>query len=162
MIAGYILLERANFFAKCLAITKKDIIDAHNLLVTFCKTYECLYGVENCTLNMHMACHSKECMLDYGAIAAFWCLSFERYNGIMEGMSLSWLGPEKQMFLKFNNLQCIFNMLEDSSRNSGNDFVAVAVASLQKFHVTSEHDSVEQTNSLVHRNSFALLFSLRD
>lgn len=122
-----------------MSITKKDIVSAHNLLVTFCKTYEHLYGIENCTPNMHMACHLKECLLDYGPIAAFWCFSFE------QGMSLSWLGPEKQMFLKFNNLQCVLNMLEDNSHNSSNDFAAVAVASLQKFTVARVHDSVEQT-----------------
>ena len=65
---------------------------------------------------MHMACHLKECLLDYGVMIAFWCFPFERMNGILEGMKKSWVCPEKQMFSKFLYLQTISRLkaTEDS------------------------------------------------
>ena len=32
---------------------------------------------------MHLACHLKECMIDYGPVNEFWCFGFERFNGIL-------------------------------------------------------------------------------
>ena len=66
-------------------------------LCEFCKEFEIIFGPEVCTPNMHMACHLKDCMSDYGLLSAFWCFSFERYNGVLENMNLSWISPEKQM-----------------------------------------------------------------
>ena len=52
---------------------------------------------------MRMACHLKDCMLDYGPFSS--CFPYEQYNGILEGISKSWIAPEKQMFLKFWGMQ---------------------------------------------------------
>ena len=92
-----------------------------------------------------MACHLKECIFDYGPFPAFWCFTFERYNGTMEGMSLSWLGPEKQMFSKFNNLQYISDTLECTGRGCDSDFFYVASVCVRQFRPTDIHSSVEQT-----------------
>ena len=54
---------------------------------------------------MHMACHLEISIKDYGPLSSFWCFPFERYNGVLEGVSKSWLNPEKQMFLKYLDLQ---------------------------------------------------------
>ena len=54
---------------------------AHQLLVLFCNSFQTLLGRENCTPNMHM--HLASCIKEYGPIYAFWCYSFERYNGIL-------------------------------------------------------------------------------
>ena len=86
-------------------ITADHIHQAHSLLVEYCKKFETLYGSESCTPNMHMSCHLKECLLDFGPFASFWCFPFERYNGILEDISKSWIQPEKQMFLKFSQKQ---------------------------------------------------------
>ena len=86
----------------------------HLQLVDFCVCFQALYGPENCTPNMHMACHLKDCILDFGVLSSFWCFPFERLNGTLEGMKKSWIFPEKQMFLKFNNLQS-FTMLDQNS-----------------------------------------------
>ena len=86
-------------------ISSTHIERGHTLLVQFCKEFERLYGSDACTPNMHMACHLKDCMLDYGPLASFWCFPYERYNGILEGISKSWISPEKQMFLKFLGMQ---------------------------------------------------------
>ena len=41
------------------------------------------YGQENVVINMHLACHLKECIIDYGPVHEFWCFGFERFNGIL-------------------------------------------------------------------------------
>ena len=105
-------------------ISPGQIHQAHVLLVEFCKLFETLYGAECCTPNMHMSLHLKECLLDYGPFPAFWCFAFERYNGILlEGISKSWILPEKQMFLKFSEAQKL-KSLGDSLRVS-DDFLSL-------------------------------------
>ena len=65
-------------------ITRSQVLDAHKLLLKCCSLFQDLYGVEACTPNMHMACHLKDCIYDYGPLPAFWCFSFERFNGVLE------------------------------------------------------------------------------
>ena len=124
-------------------ITREDILEAHKLLVEFCESYQKRYGLEACTPNMHMACHLKDSMLDYGPLPAFWCFSFERYNGTLEGMAKSWLEPEKQMLSKFRNLQALKSATESIS-DSGNEF-AVEICGLPMFQPGKTRGSVEQT-----------------
>ena len=93
-----------------LVITEQEILAAHELITKFCKKFEELYGPQHCTPNMHLACHIKSCMLDYGPLSAFWAFSFERFNGTLEHTKISWCGPEKQMFTKFLNLQDLKSM----------------------------------------------------
>ena len=64
-------------------VEKQDIVKADLLLQTFCLRVERLYGKEAITPNMHLHCHLKECMEDYGPVYGFWCFSYERYNGIL-------------------------------------------------------------------------------
>jgi len=107
----------------CRPILSRDYVNqAHILLIEFCKLFETLYGVEYCTPNMHMSLHLKECLLDYGPLPAFWCFAFERYNGILEGISKSWITPEKQMFLKFTELQRLQSLSKKISGSS--DFLS--------------------------------------
>jgi len=73
-----------------LAITRQEIGLAHELTVKLCKCFEELYGRECCTPNMHMACHFRNNLLDYGPLAAFCAFSFERYNGSLENTKMSW------------------------------------------------------------------------
>ena len=56
---------------------------AHTLLIQFCEEFEHLYGKEKCTMNMHLHCHLRECLLDFGPVYSFWLYSFERENGIL-------------------------------------------------------------------------------
>ena len=42
---------------------------------------EQLYGKKFLTCNMHLHCHLREVLLDYGPVFGFWLFSFERYNG---------------------------------------------------------------------------------
>ena len=52
------------------------------LILKFCKTVETLYGKDAITPNMHLLNHLKEVIPDHGPVTSFWCLSFERFNGI--------------------------------------------------------------------------------
>ena len=126
-----------------LAVTKQEILNAHDLMVEFCTTFQQLYGTGACTPNLHMACHLKDSMLDYGPLPAFWCFSFERYNGILEGVCKSWITPEKQMFSKFLNLQYLNSLDIQHTHLPGDDFVGLIGDSL--FQPSRIHSSVEQT-----------------
>ena len=65
-------------------ISTSAIEKSHALLVEFCQQFQVLYGNQNCTMNLlHLHCHLKECLYDYGPVYSFWLFSFERLNGIM-------------------------------------------------------------------------------
>ncbi len=100
-----------------LKISSSDIAQAHTCILNYCKKFEEVCGKEYCTPNMHMACHLKSNLIDYGPIASFWTFSFERYNGILESMKMSWRNPEKQMLLKFLDMQAVAR--ENLDSNSG-------------------------------------------
>ena len=85
----------------------REIEEADELLMAFCTGLERLYGKEAITPNMHLHGHLKECILDVGPLYAFWCFSFERYNGLLEKMKKSWHAPEQQLIHKFSNLQTL-------------------------------------------------------
>lgn len=59
---------------------------------------------------MHLHCHLWQCMIDVGPVYSFWCFSFERYNGLLEGMQKTWCAPEVQLFHKISNFQSIMYM----------------------------------------------------
>ena len=98
-----------------------NVDQAHILLEQFCNLFETLYGTESCTPNMHMSLHFKECTLDFGSLPAFWCFAFEFFNGILEYISKSWISPEKQMFLKFSEVQKLQAM--NRSMGDSNQFL---------------------------------------
>ena len=47
---------------------QEQIAMAHDLIVKFCSTFERLYGKDMCTPNMHMVCHLKDILQDYGPV----------------------------------------------------------------------------------------------
>ena len=67
-----------------LSLTNGQIELADAFLLQFCKRVENLYSKCSITPNMHLHCHLKESLYDYGPIHNFWLFSFERYNGILE------------------------------------------------------------------------------
>ena len=56
------------------------------LLLHFCRRTERIFGGQCITPNMHIHCHLRSCIEDYGPLHGFWCYSFERYNGILGSM----------------------------------------------------------------------------
>ena len=61
----------------------------------------CLHGKDIITPNMHMSCHIKECILDYGPINNFWLFSFERFNGVLGKLPNNNRSIEVQMMRRF-------------------------------------------------------------
>ena len=67
--------------SKRITIANLQLADA--LLLQFCRRSERQYGENIVTPNMHMMCHLKDCILDYGPIHEFWLFPYERYNGLL-------------------------------------------------------------------------------
>ena len=82
-----------------ISVTDMQLADA--LLLHFCKRVERMYGKAIITPNMHLHCHLKQCLLDYGPVYGFWLFSFERYNGIMESFPTSNRSVEITLMQRF-------------------------------------------------------------
>ena len=119
-------------------INTYQIVKSHDLLVRFCTTYEQLYGRERCTPNMHMSCHLKDIMLDYGPVHGFWCFSLERYNGVLEAMQKSWINPEKQLMQKFLDLQIVSSIDVSPSAATSSDFATLVRAEITALRNTQK------------------------
>ena len=50
---------------------------------------------------MHMHCHLRSCMEDYGPLHNFWIFAFERYNGILGNIPNNNRCIELQMINRF-------------------------------------------------------------
>lgn len=84
------------------------------LIVRFCQMFEQLYGALSCTPNLHLHCHLKQCMLDYGPAGSFWAFSFERLNGILGSVPTNHQDIETQMMRKFCTNQQVVHALKNS------------------------------------------------
>ncbi|CAH1275789.1 Hypp9371 [Branchiostoma lanceolatum] len=80
-----------------------DVRYADAAFVNFGKKVEHsnLYGKLFVTPNMHLHCHLKQCILDYGPVYGFWLFSFERFNGILGSECTNNRGIEIQLMRKF-------------------------------------------------------------
>ena len=63
-----------------------QIMLADALLLRFCQRTERIFGWKCITPNMHLHCHLRSCIIDYGPLHGFWCYAFERYNGVLGSM----------------------------------------------------------------------------
>jgi hypothetical protein len=84
-------------------VSVSDIRLADALLLQFCKRVESLYGADIITPNMHMHCHLRACIEDYGPIHGFWLFAFERYNGVLGSMPTNNRSIEIQFMTRFIN-----------------------------------------------------------
>ena len=101
-----------------MSISKDEIDLADTLLLKFCGKVEELYGKNFITPNMHMHCHLKESLYNYGPVYNFWLYSYERYNGILEHFPFSNRLFEIQMMQRFYNEFRLCNVCNDwPSRN---------------------------------------------
>ena len=101
----WLLFVRACSILSKRYLAESDVITADLLLLNFCKVFEELYGSERCTPNLHLHLHLKQCLLDYGPSHAFWCFSFERYNGLLGSFHTNNKSIEQQIMRKFINSQ---------------------------------------------------------
>ena len=80
-----------HFVQACRVITAKHILleevqlsDAH--LKQVCMRMQRLFERQSITPNMHMHCHLRSCIFDFGPLHGFWLYPFERYNGLLGAM----------------------------------------------------------------------------
>ena len=106
--AGYCYARHIFYFFSLLSIHGLQHVD--DKLIAFCKSYEQLYGPEKCTPNMHLHCHIKETVLDYGPVYSTWCFAFEKFNGVMESFQKNWIYHEVQLTKKFVNFQNVLTL----------------------------------------------------
>ena len=84
-----------------MSLTREQIVLADAFLLQFCKRVEVLYGKPTITPNMHLHCHLKQSLFDYGPIHNFWLFSYERYNGILENFPSNNHSLEIQLMQRF-------------------------------------------------------------
>ena len=82
-------------------LTVSDIELVDCLLTQFCSQVEVLYWPDFITPNMHLHCHLKDCVLDYGPVHNFWLFTYERYNGILENFPTNHHSIKTQLMKRF-------------------------------------------------------------
>ena len=82
-------------------ISTEDIEIGDRYLLSFLDEIVKLYGTDVVTPNMHLHCHLKSCLYDFGPFHGFWCFSFERYNGILGNYHTNNRSIEIQIMRKF-------------------------------------------------------------
>ena len=93
------------------AISIDSINQCDQFLVTFCTWFERLYGSMLCTPNMHLHCHIKECLLDYGPGCSFWLFACERMNGFLGAVPTNHHSIEIQLMHKLCSTQQALHLL---------------------------------------------------
>lgn len=101
----WLLFVRAYSILSKRILKGDDVATADIFLLNFCRRFEILYGKENCTPNLHLHLHLKDCLLDYGPSHSFWCFSFERFNGLLGSFHTNRKSVEAQIMRKFVNTQ---------------------------------------------------------
>ena len=86
-----------------------DLEKADKLLVSFCQDFESLFGSQECTINMHLHCHLRECIQDFGPPYAFWVYAFERCNGYLGQYPNNNKSIESQVISHFQKEQQLCN-----------------------------------------------------
>ena len=97
----WLLYVRACSIFLSTTATKEHVATADAYLTQFCKVFLRLYGVKNCTINMHLHLHLNDCIFDYGPVYSFWCFCFERFNGILGSYYTNKHNIEAQFMKKF-------------------------------------------------------------
>ena len=100
------------------AISDTKLAHLDSLLVRFCQNFQQLYGVKACTPNLHLHCHLKDCISDFGPATAFWLFGCERLNGILGSVSTNHRAIEIQLMRKFISSQKILQNFCNTDGNS--------------------------------------------
>lgn len=69
-----------------------------------------MHGSSLVTPNMHLHCHLKECVLDYGPLHSFWCFPFERFNGMLGSLPNNNRSIEIQLMNRFLRDSTLLNL----------------------------------------------------
>ena len=82
-------------------LTQDDINLADALFVQFGRRVQRMYGEEVITPNMHLHCHLKDVLLDYGPSREVWLFPFEWYNGTLGKFPTNCKNFEPQLMRRF-------------------------------------------------------------
>lgn len=104
-------------------ITTEQVCLSDALLMRFCKMTQDLYGCGVITPNMHMHCHLRACIDDYGPLHSFWLYAFERYNGILGQMPNNNRSIEIQLMKRFLQTKSMFSLIQDLPPEFKEDFL---------------------------------------
>jgi hypothetical protein len=58
-------------------ISKRDLLDANQIITHFCQRFENMYGSENCTYKLHAHNHFITQVINYGPLNQISCFPFE-------------------------------------------------------------------------------------
>lgn len=160
----WLLYVRACCLLCTRTITTSDVTQADRYLLEFCKQFALLYGEDRCTPNMHLHLHLKQCLLDYGPVASFWCFGFERLNGVLGRYHTNNQTIEAQFMRKFlsdqqvqslnipdeaNDMFNFPNNLSGSLKECYNDLhIAQLEALAEKDHLFSDYAIDNLCNSI--------------
>ena len=111
------------------AISHDSVARVDTLLLRFCQTFECLYGASACTPNLHLHCHLKECLSDFGPASSFWAFPFERLNGTLGAVPTNHKDIETQLMRKFCSNQQVLQALETRQDEAMNKLLNPFMAS---------------------------------
>ena len=107
-----------------MSLTDADIRLADALLLQFCRRADRLYGKEAITPNMHLHCHLKQSLYDYGPIHNFWLFAYEWYNAVFEqfpssnrSFEIHFMNRVLQEFQLFTSLQFLPKEFESDFGN---------------------------------------------
>lgn len=112
------------------SITYHEIDEAHDLLLAFCRGCVNLYGDGFITPNMHLHCHLREVIRDFGPVYGFWLFSFERYNGIIKNIDTNSKDRFEVTFMKRFLRDTMSSTLTDAMFEAGADSFAYKLARL--------------------------------
>ena len=90
------------------AITREAINVADQLILQYCTCFEEVFGKDNCNPNLHMHCHIKDCLLDYGPASSFWLFGFEYLNSVLGNVHTNHQSVELLLFRKFVSKQHVY------------------------------------------------------
>ena len=155
-------------------LTQNDVTIGDALLLKFCSRTEALFGKDIITPNMHMSCHLRECVLDYGPLNHFWLFAFERFNGILGKLPNNNRSIETQMMKRFISDTTVFrapfpNEFKDDFKQFlsfhrkpvgtlNADVLQVSMEGLES--VKTPHSSIRSTFNMSEMESLNQLFSL--
>ena len=118
------------------AISIDKVNEMDSLFLRFCQMFEQLFGTYSCTPNLHLHCHLKECVLDYGPGSAFWLFACERLKGILGSVSTNRRGIEPQLMRKFiTSQQVLGNDLEEVNQFSHSSYITKTKGSFRYDHL---------------------------
>ena len=101
LLCWYIFFQACQLLCSC-AIPYGNALKLNDLIICFCKMFEELYGKISCTPNLHLHCHLKDCIIDYGPASAFRLFACERLNGVLGSVSTNHRSIESQLIKKFS------------------------------------------------------------